>query len=146
MATPLAGVPGQNMRNWSRLALPASLLVAAVIAVVFGARSCSYTPPEWVNDTLEERIDSETLEIVTLSHGEWERLGKKKTMGGDWAYRNRRTGKYTMVTPIICGACGAKIPLPVVPPLTLDAPPGAREEQIAKIRCPVCGKPPFPLP
>ena len=66
-------------------------------------------PPDWVLETMEEKIDHETLETVTLSVEEWRKLGEN----GSGLIKNPKTGKYTMAPLIICMSCGEKIPAPV---------------------------------
>ena len=99
--------------------------------------------PQWLLDQEIERIDAESLELVTRTRGEWQKLGPK-----DGKYKNPNSGKYTMVSPIDCTACGAKIPVPEgvdVDPGSIDMEKRERSmEEEARIMseyiCPVCGE------
>lgn len=70
-----------------------------------------------------EKVDQSTLELMTLTLGEWEDLGSKNRV-----YKNPDTGEYTMVEPFICPSCFGKIP-------------GPRQEDIEDgvYICPRCG-------
>ena len=54
-----------------------------------------------------EKIDETTGKLIALTFDQWLQLGH---LNGK--YKNPETGKYTMVTPITCAACGEKIPPP----------------------------------
>lgn len=99
--------------------------------------------PKEVLGRLVEKMDSESLESVTLPFGKWKRLGYK-----DGKYKNPNTGDYTMVPPAICAACGEKIPKPG---MELSPKPGAdatdvaeaaqaRMDRIKAAKCPKCGE------
>jgi len=106
--------------------------------------------PKRVLEAPVEKIDIQTLELVTQQWQVWQKLGQM-----DGRYKNPRTGKYMMVAPITCRACGEKMPEPEMPPR-----PEARgnpfdpeaqrkyEEQCRKIllnhKCPKCGMPALP--
>jgi len=110
------------------------LLVVIVVAVVLLTknRASSSGPSSEILSKPIEMIDKESLELMTLSAGEWKDLGSKNR-----AYKNPETGKYNMVGPRICASCGAKIPGP-------DVPEGASQEEGMKIAaeymCPKCGQ------
>ena len=83
-----------------------------------------------------ERVDIETGELMTISVGEWHKLGRN-----GWKFKHPKSGKYTMVEPIICRSCGAKIP-----PVDMPEPDGANEaaslaysEATRSYPCPQCG-------
>ena len=65
-----------------------------------------HKPPNWVLDTMEEKIDCQTFETVTLPISKWCKLGAKGP-----CYKNPKTGNYTMVSVIVCRSCGEKIPV-----------------------------------
>ena len=137
----------------------AIVVLLAIIAavVVFGIKKSNIggpKPPQWVLDQEVEKIDAESLELVTRTLGEWQKLGSK-----DGKYKNPDTGKYTMVSRMDCAACGAKIPMPEFPmfetapgdvePGSMDMEKRARSmEEEARIMseyiCPVCGERAFP--
>ena len=97
-------------------------------------------PPQWYLDQPEEKIDSETLEVVTKSYGEWQKLGQNHGK-----YKNSKTGKYTMVSPLICASCGQKIPVPDLPDLPEGLSRDPLQEKAAAVKvlrsykCPKCG-------
>jgi len=78
------------------------------------------------------RIDSKSLELITQTIGEWQKLGRE-----DGKYKNPKTGEYTMVSVMECASCGAKIPRPEMS--------GMKEEERFRIlkdyQCPKCGGP-----
>ena len=83
------------------------------------------------------KIDEKTLEVTTLKIGEWDRLGHDAR----GYYKNMKTGAFTMVPLMVCGACGAKIPMPE---LLLANPPADVAAARKAAKCPKCGKNPFP--
>ena len=99
--------------------------------------------PDWVLDQPVEKIDSESLELVTKPLGEWKSLGYK-----DGKYKNPKTGDYSMDRVAICAACGEKIPMPGG--TTSTKPSGdemdpseaaqARRDRVRESRCPRCGE------
>jgi len=126
--------------------LLAGLLVIAAAVVVVGIKRSNLgtpKPPPWVDKQPAELIDIETLELITKSLGEWQELGMDHGK-----YKNPNTGRYTMVHPIRCPACGALIPGVERPPelqgdiTDLEA---VREIEQAFLRakaeykCPKCG-------
>jgi rRNA maturation protein Nop10 len=130
------------------------LVIVAMLLVVAGfcwQRAMRRSkPPEWVLAEPVEKIDAETLELMTLPRSKWDSLGEK--LG--W-FKNPKTGKYTMAEPARCPHCGEMIPLPQVPKapqITADdlkaghVPPAAAaylkemEDIWSKYKCPKCGK------
>lgn len=96
------------------------LLLVIGVAVAFGVRKTRLggsNPTKWVLQQQVQRIDGETLELLAQTVGEWEKLGHK-----DGKYKNPTAGKYSMVDPMTCAACGETIPTPQMPPLPKDAP------------------------
>lgn len=99
--------------------------------------------PKEVLGRLVEKMDSESLESVTLPFGKWKRLGYK-----DGKYKNPKTGDYSMDRVAICAACGEKIPMPGG--TTSTKPSGdemdpseaaqARRDRVRESRCPRCGE------
>jgi cytochrome c-type biogenesis protein CcmH/NrfF len=131
--------------------LLAALLVAVIIAVaVFGAKRMGIgglKPPPEVLAVPRELMDSKTLELVTMSTGDWEKLGHKGTR-----YKNPKTGEYTMAVPAPCWSCGKLIPGPDLQPIVPGDPQAdleysAKLEEITKTyRCPICGNLALPQP
>ena len=115
--------------NWKIVSIVALVIViiGAIGFCVFRVKGKGKTAPSWVMDQPIEAIDTETMELITKSLGEWKSLGEKGGM-----YKNPSTGKYTMTVPMVCGSCGQKIPPPAD-----AATPGA----MLKYKCPECGKP-----
>ncbi len=127
-----------------KIAAVAVLIVVIVIAIIFMAKRAGLstggpTPPKWVLEQPVERIDMKSGEVITKQLQEWEKLGQK-----DGAYKSPTSGDYTMVSPMTCAACKAKIPSPM-PPADLEkgADPGARAKWEKTVKCPKCGKCPF---
>ena len=58
----------------------------------------------------ESRIDEDTLDVITLTAGEWMELGSKSDR-----YKNPKTDKYAMVDIMVCKHCDQKIPAPIHP-------------------------------
>ena len=123
-----------------------AVIAAAVVYFVkgsglFGAKK----PPQWLLENMEEKIDCETLELVTLPVAQWRSLGEESGL-----YKNPKTGKYTMADPMICRACNEKIPNPMLATghagkgSDPDAAPGMTPR--ARARCPKCGKNPYDGP
>lgn len=107
------------------------ILVLIIVAAI-GLTVIRYTgepePPEWRLNKIEEKIDIETHVLIPQSWAEWRELGYKSGQGYD-KYMNPETGEYTMVTRIVCSACGKNIPGPPDRPST-------------PYRCPKCGEQP----
>ncbi len=129
-----------------KIAAVVVLIVVIVFALVFMAKRSGLTgggptPPQWVLEQPVERIDMNSSELITKQYQEWQRLGQK-----DGLYKNPATGKYTMVSPMTCFACQAKIPSPIEPS-DLEGGKGLNPESRMKweqtIKCPKCGKNPF---
>jgi len=125
------------------------IVVAAVlvVAIAFGGwlilRNTSIVgggprPPDWVLEQQIEKIDMKTGEVIAKQLQEWEKLGNK-----EGAYKNPSSGDYTMVGPMQCGACQAKIPAPMAPKELDEKGPEARMEWEKTVKCPKCGKNPF---
>jgi len=107
------------------------------------------TPPGDIMDLEVEKIDQSTLMLMTKTLGEWENLGER-----NGKYKNPETKEYTMMTPIICRACGEKIPAPEFPEIARSKAAkkrGPEGDRIAAIvneitrnyTCPRCGASPF---
>lgn len=124
--------------------------VVVIVLVIIGSIWCgvwmmsrSRRAPEWTNDIKYERIDENTLELMTLPAGQWESLGEKGKK-----YKNPDTGTFTMVPVMTCPSCAEKIPTPYIRPKDVPRDPQGlqaimQEEQDAMDRyvCPKCGKP-----
>ena len=122
------------MGQLKKIAIGAALIIIAGAAIIFAVR---YTfrfggpqSPQWLQDTVVEKIDTETLEIVAKTMSEWENLGYKGCH-----YKNPNTGQYTMTTVILCGACGEKIP----PPNVVVDPKNPNPQLDMNYKCPKCG-------
>ena len=128
-----------------KIAAVAALVVVIVIALIFVVKQSGVTgstskPPKAVLERMIEKVDSNTGDVVTKQYQEWLALGQK-----DGLYKNEATGQYTMAIPLVCGACGAKIPLPSTPEefKTQTADMAAMMKWQATVKCPKCGKNPF---
>ena len=115
-------------RQWALIVLCLGALVGAYFNLLRGYRKVGVLPrpmPKWVLERPMELIDEETGKLMTRPMGEWER-GEKKVD----RYQNPETGRLTMVYPMVCYECGAK----VVPP---------KDFQLGKknYKCPKCGAP-----
>ena len=131
-----------------------AIIAAVVVFCITKSNIAGPKPPQWVLDQEFERIDAESLELVTRTLGEWQDLGHR-----NGRYRNPDTRKYTMVSAIDCVACGKKIPMPEFPVVETapgDVDPGSidmekrersMEEHLrimSEYTCPVCGERAFP--
>ncbi len=129
-----------------KIAAAVVLVVVIVLALVFVAKRSGFagggpTPPKWVLEQPVERIDMNSGEAVTKQYQEWQKLGEKNGI-----YKSPKTGEYTMVTPMTCAACDAKIPGPMPPAGFDEANPEARMKWEQSVKCPKCGKNPFARP
>jgi len=95
-------------------------------------------PPARIGKTPVEMIDVATLERMTKTFDEWQRLGQK------WgAYKNPKTGEYTMLRTMVCPSCGEVIPEPNTDLYPRDV--AAQMDQRLRFRkCPKCGANLFP--
>jgi len=119
------------------------VLIAVIVgALYFVAKKVGggTKPPPKVFQTPVELMDTDSSELITKTAQEWEDLGKK-----DGAYKNPNTSKYTMVHFRACAACQVNIPVET-PPADAHKTPGGFERWEATLKCPKCGKSPFPLP
>lgn len=116
------------------------LLIIITAAVVFvvkrtGVGAGGPAKPAWMLEQQIEKVDILTGESVTRQHQEWERLGQS---GG--AYKNPKTGLYTMSDLAICIGCGAKVPVLSAPSGSQPPAPGAPGKWVPTEKCPKCGK------
>ena len=119
------------------------LVVVVVAAIIFAAMRLGVggpQPPDYVTGEMKEMLDVKTGDLITDSVGEWVKRGPK-----DGFYKNPKTGKYTMVLPMDCSACGEKIPPPKYPADALQiADEIIRSEEMrafdAAYVCPKCGE------
>lgn len=80
-----------------------------------------------------ERIGEKSLELETLTVAEWNARGDRAGK-----FKNAK-GECTMVLPMKCAACGAKIPQGPT------AESAAETDELRKAcKCPKCGKCPYP--
>jgi hypothetical protein len=117
-----------------KIGILVALVVVVVVAIIFSARRAGIgvraSMPQGQLEQQVELIDSKTLEVISKPMAEWEKLGHQAT-----GTKNPNTGTYTMVAPMVCRACGQKIPAvsrfkrPDYDPTT--------------VVCPRCGKSPF---
>lgn len=109
-----------------------ALIILATVLVVRGLKRAAPAIPADVIGQQIEKVDRETLELVTLPLGEWQNLGEKERR-----HKNPETGKYNMVNPMTCAACGKKIPPP-------EYSGAMSPEEVAKATsnytCPRCGR------
>jgi len=113
-----------------------SALAVAVAAVAFAAMrifgSGDTAPPDRVTGVKVTKIDEKSLEVITLTEGEWMKLGQKNQR-----YKNPETGTYSMVSAVACPLCGELIPAPIYPRgMTSEE----RMEFERNRTCPKCGK------
>jgi DNA-directed RNA polymerase subunit RPC12/RpoP len=136
----------QRMSNLKSVVTFIALLAVVVAAVVFAVVRVAGKPsrPEWVSMVQMEKIDRQTLEVMSLPVGKWESLGYQD-VGRERRFKNPKTGTYTMVQSMRCSVCGEKIPVPVYPDMTAkkytraemdDAIEAAEKAYV----CPRCGK------
>ena len=128
------------MGGGKRIALAIALLAIVAGAIAFIVKNLqvrSPRPPDSVLKQKAEMIDEKTLDLVTLTVGEWEKLGCK-----DGRYKNPNTGKRTMVPFMLCASCGQKIPC-LVSPNKLDR---AAIGEMRSYKCPKCGGRAYNLP
>jgi len=128
------------MKNTKRIVTSAGLVTCIVVGIVMTIRHAHRSipePPSGLMEKTQERIDAETLELMTLTLGEWDKL-----RGKHHRFKNPKTGKYTMVAPMECRSCGEKIPIPLYPE---DVLKDARsiEAYERQYRCPKCGNSPY---
>lgn len=136
------------MEGGKKIALTVVLVVVIVAAIVITVKRSGAggaQPPQWLLDEPREKIDVKTGDLITKTFGEWRKLGHK-----NGKFKNPNTGKYTMVAPMVCGSCGAKIAPPEIPAdLANPEDPDSQqkiEEFQKKYICPKCGKPAFVEP
>lgn len=115
-------------KQWALVVLCLGALVGAYFNLVRGYRKVGVLArpvPKYILSRPMQLIDEETGKLMTRPMGEWER-GEKQ---GD-RYQNPETGRLTMVYPMVCYECGAK----VVPP---------KDFKLGKknYKCPKCGAP-----
>lgn len=135
------------MAGGKKVASIVVLVVVVVAAVIFAiSRGTRFGGPKVPDEVMErankqevEFLDEESLVVITKTLGEWKELGKQ-----DGKFKNPNTGKYTMVSPIVCYSCGAKIPQPDFAdgggPQDDPAAMAARYETMRAHKCPKCGK------
>jgi rRNA maturation protein Nop10 len=139
------------MPNKRTIWLPLILVVLAAVAAFCGQRALRHSkPPEWVLTEPIEKIDAETLELMTLPNDQWDKLGKKLGQ-----FKNPKTGRYTMAEAVKCPHCREKIPTPQVPdapklsaediktkrmPAGWPAYQAELEDIWGKYKCPKCGQ------
>jgi len=109
------------------------LIVGAVVWLgqyIFYAKTARL--PKSIGGQMIEKIDENTLELVSLPLEEWMHVDSK-----DGKYKNPRTGTYSLVGVMQCASCGAKIPLPDIP---ANAGAAASLHIMENYVCPKCGK------
>ena len=102
------------MQRRTKIVLAVVLLAVAVVLVVrFVKQSGLGGPkePAWYLEQPTEKIDCDSLQLITKTWGEWKSLGQK-----DGKYKNPETGKYTMVPTTRDRTTGKKIPAPASGP------------------------------
>ena len=117
-----------------KIGILVALVVVIVVAIVISARKAGFgakasLPQEELQKPLT-LVDSKTLEVITKTVGEWEKLGREAT-----GCKNPNTGTYTMIAPMVCRACGE-----LIPAMDRKKHPGYDP---ATAICPRCGKNPF---
>jgi len=115
------------MQRGVKVAVLVLLIIGAVAAVLYAVRRSDIggpKKPEWYRDRPVEKIDMESMELMTKPMSEWESLGHENQR-----YKNPGTGKYTMVPAIPDPATGKKVPVPASM-LAPVAPPPRSEVQV----------------
>jgi len=137
-----SGIMPAEKKQAAKVALLLVVIAAAVGFTYWRLAPKKPKPTEAIMGQKIERIDRETLELITLRLDEWLKLGHRNGI-----FKNPHTGKYTMVMPIICRSCGEKIPAPVYTPeleelkkTDPEAALAAFERLEAEYVCPKCGK------
>jgi len=124
------------MDNIKKVVLVVVLLLVAAAGVTFAIvrilRPGDAKPPARVTGVEVSRIDEKSLEVITLTEGEWMELGRKNQR-----YENPKTGEYTMLPIAICPNCKGKIPALVFPHMAKFE---VRRELTENWTCPRCGK------
>jgi predicted RNA-binding Zn-ribbon protein involved in translation (DUF1610 family) len=113
------------------------IAVSVIVALKRAGLIGKVRPPDYVMQQTLEMMDSKDMDVLmTKTLAEWENLGHND----NGCYKNPKTGKYTMVPPMICAACGQKIPRPETSAEQQDS---VREMMkiMAEYKCPKCGKP-----
>jgi len=133
------------MGGGTKIAAVVVLLIVIIAAVSFMAKKWTggVQPPDRVMDAKHEKIDMVDGTLMTKTFREWQKLGHD---GGGWKYKNPDTGRYTMVDPILCPVCGAKIAPPDAPPhprpddkAAMKAYQEKMDELKKTYKCPKCG-------
>ena len=95
-----------------RIAAIVALLAIIVLAGYWMSRKLGGRdePPEWYLGQARELVDTETGELISQPVEKWQ-SGRQL----DGKFKNPKTGDYTMVKPIVCASCGAKIAPPDYP-------------------------------
>ena len=127
-------------RNVKQMLIILVLVAVAVAVGILGYKKAEFGGVKMPHEFLDrpmEYIDIETGELMTLSVGKWQKLGRQ-----GWKFKNPDTGEFTMVSPIVCRSCGEK-----VPPLNMPEPDGANEKAAMEYdkamrayMCPQCGR------
>ena len=132
-------------RTVSIVALVVVIAAALTFGIVRSGCVRGAGPPKNILAIPVEKIDRDSLELITLSQGEWDDLGQNERM----TYKNPNTGEYTMLGVIVCEACGEKIPRPEAPPYPKKRTEETLSEHAAQFsrikadyRCPRCGERP----
>jgi hypothetical protein len=118
-----------------------AVIVAAGLYGLWQSGLLGQRLPPWVAAAPIEKIDTESLEVITKSYAEWQKLGPR-----NGRFKNPNTGKYTMATVVPCIICRAKIPRPDLPEHRPNESPETRAKLHDKERaiwqsykCPKCG-------
>jgi len=141
------------MGTGKQIAIAAALIVVIAGAVFFIIKTIRNAPkaPAHIKEMEVFRIDTVTLERMTLPLVEWEKLGER-----DGIYKNPDTGEYTMSPAKQCEnpKCGKWMVEPRPPADLFDGidlnDPKSEAEAVARsnawersVKCPHCGKCPF---
>ena len=127
------------MGNRTKLVVVVGLLAIVIVAVGLSLKRSLHigeaTPPDSILKQPVEKIDEKSFKLITKTLGEWERLGER-----EGKFKNPETGDYTMMSVMVCGHCGQKIPYPVIPAETAQlSHHNARIAILGKYKCPKCG-------
>ena len=103
--------------------------------------------PERILKEPMSKMDTKTMEIVTLSREDWQ--GKYKPDASGY-YKNPKTGEYTMAEIITCARCGKQVPeksfLHEITQVGILQRKAVMEKLRSECVCPYCKKNPYGLP
>jgi len=135
------------MEGGQKTLLVIILIVIVVAGIIFTVRRAgrgTAKPPPRIAGEKIEKIDYKTGEFFTKTRGEWDKLRRDDFRS---AWKNPKTGEYTVVDVMTCPHCGEKIPQRPVTVEEVNNPASMEPEALraanAAYKCPKCGKCPY---